>query len=244
MSKCTKPFTPKGRKSLPTELVQFGRHLVYSEGTKTEPYYIEDIKKCISKKYNCNPNEIEIIPVNKNGKSYSTIGLVEYAENDVKKRLKTKEIINHIWIFFDKDEFSQDDFNNAHKIICSKNNSNKKNIDGFNFEKETSITWHSCWSNEAFELWLCLYFNYLEAKMNRKQYIEKINNVPELRKIGFNYEKNLENIHTTLIKHGGSLKNAIKFSKRLNSNNLIYNPSTGVYQFAEFFYKYLEENCR
>ena len=32
-------FRPKGRKNLPSELLNFGMNLVYSEGTKTEPYY-------------------------------------------------------------------------------------------------------------------------------------------------------------------------------------------------------------
>ncbi len=36
-----KVLKPKGRSSLPKELLQFGRHLVYAEGTRTEPYYIE-----------------------------------------------------------------------------------------------------------------------------------------------------------------------------------------------------------
>ena len=82
---------PTGRKNLPDQLLQFGKHLVYSEGTKTEPYYVNDIKNCISKKYNCQPNEITIISVNEDGKSYNTTGLVSYAQNNVEKRLKIKK---------------------------------------------------------------------------------------------------------------------------------------------------------
>ena len=37
-----------------------------------------------------------------------------------------------------------------------------------------NITFHSCYSNEAFELWLYLYFEYLEASLTRTDYIKKI----------------------------------------------------------------------
>ena len=241
MKKYNKPFVPKGRNSLPKELIQFGRHLVYSEGTKTEPYYVDDIKECISKKYNCQPNEIEIITVNKEKKSFNTISLVEYAENDVRERLKMKEKIDHVWIFYDKDSFPKDNFDNANQMINEKNDSKEKNIDGFNYEEKTSISWHSCWSNEAFELWLYLYFNYQEAALNRDQYIDKINRIHQLKKIGFNYEKNKEHIHQIFTNNGGSINKAIRNAKKLTKNGL-NNPSTGVFLFGEYFEKYMNKD--
>lgn len=60
-----KTFKPKGRSNLPKELLNFGRNLVYSEGTTSEPNYVENIKESISTKYKCNPNIIDIIPVEK-----------------------------------------------------------------------------------------------------------------------------------------------------------------------------------
>ena len=67
----SKIIKPKGRRSIPDELMQFGRHLVYSEGTKTEPNYVESIKDEIATKYKCDINAIEIIIGNKD-KSYNT----------------------------------------------------------------------------------------------------------------------------------------------------------------------------
>ena len=61
----SKIIKPKGRRSIPDELMQFGRHLVYSEGTKTEPNYVESIKDEIATKYKCDINAIEIIIGNK-----------------------------------------------------------------------------------------------------------------------------------------------------------------------------------
>lgn len=166
-----KKYLPKGRASLPNELLQFGRHLVYSEGTKTEPYYIDNIKRCIAKKYACNQNDIEIIPTSKDGKSFNTMSLVSYAVNDVNRRIKSSENINGVWVMFDKDEFP--DFFDAHNKIISLNNSTDYNEDGFKYNTETGIAWHSCWSNESFELWLCLYFSYYDSANTRKDYITR-----------------------------------------------------------------------
>lgn len=167
MSKNNKIITPRGRSSIPYELLQFGRHLVYSEGTKTEPYYVSNINNNIAKKYKCKPNDIEII-IGTKDKSYSTLGLVEYAINDCKRRIKNGEIINHIWIMYDKDDFEKDVFINAYNKINSLNNSKDFNDDGFKYNSEDNISYHPCWSNEAFELWLCLYFHYYDSKLNRE----------------------------------------------------------------------------
>ncbi len=41
---------PKGKNTKPVYM-PFGRHLVYSEGTKTEKKYVENLKKSIARKY-------------------------------------------------------------------------------------------------------------------------------------------------------------------------------------------------
>ena len=107
-------FKPKCRRFIPDELLSFGRHIVYSEGTKSEPNYVKSIKKEIADKYNCAPNLIEIINGNSD-LSYSTIGLIKFAEKDIKDRIENREKINHVWLFFDKDDFKKDDFIKACK---------------------------------------------------------------------------------------------------------------------------------
>ena len=232
-------FEPKGRKSLPTVLLNFGKNLVYSEGTKTEPYYVENIKNCIAENFLINPNNIDIIPVNKEKKSYNTIYLVEYAINDVNKRIKNGEIIDNVWVFFDKDSFTG--YEKAFKKIDELNDSEKTNNNCFKYNKKTNVSWHNCWSNEAFELWLCLYFNYDQASHSRDDYEDKLNNYPALKKVNFDYAKNKKNIHTILTEAGGDIEKAIKFAKKLNKLNGRGNPSTGVYKFAEFFLPYMKK---
>ena len=94
-------FKPRGRKSIPDELINFGYHLVYSEGLKTEKNYINEIKACIANKYMVSPNDINVIFVSKD--SYNTKSLVENTIEDVKRRSKTIRI-DHVWIFFDEPE--------------------------------------------------------------------------------------------------------------------------------------------
>lgn len=232
----SKNLKPKGRNNLPDELVKFGRQLVYSEGTKTEPLYVENIRKLIAKKYLVKPNDIEIVYTE--NKSNNTIYLVKDAIKDVKSRLKRGEIINHVWIFFDKDSFPKTDFDAAKDALTKMNNSKDLSLDGFRYDVKTNIVWHACYSNESFELWLCLYFDLISSSLGREKLKEHLNNIKNLKKINFEYEKNLKDIHDLLTNNGGSIENAIRNAKILSVNNG-ENPSTNVYEFAEYFKAYM-----
>lgn len=226
---------PKGRNSLPTELLQFGRHLVYAEGTKTEPYYIESIKKEIAEKYHCEQNDLQIIPAG-DGTSYNTTGLVKFVMKDVSRRLKEEEKIDHVWIFFDKDDFPHARFLHAHEMIEKMNDSKIKNNDGFRYDTTTNISWHSCFSNEAFELWYCLYFGFYSEPHNRKEYITCLNQKLKHSQ----YSKTRKDMHQFLVSHGGNVKKAIQYAKKLPGAKTRENPSTGVYQFVEYFLAYMD----
>lgn len=235
----TNILRPKGRRSTPDQLIAMGVHLVYSEGTRTEPKYVDNIKGLISKKYNCKPNEVLIINATDDS-SYNTKSLVDYAIKDVDKRLKKGEIINHVWIFYDKDDFPNDNFNNANNKIESLNNSSEADNNGFKYNTNNNISYHSCYSNECFELWLLEYFDYLDTNMNREDYISKINEKVRKSNGTFSYEKNSDNIHTILTDAGGSIDNAIRNSKKITEANKMKAPSTKVYEFAEYFKAYMK----
>ena len=230
-------ISPKGRKNLPERLINFGRHLVYSEGTKTEPYYVENIKKCIAEKYKIGINDIEIINANQNG-SLNTIGLVRYAIKDVANRLKNDETINHVWIFYDKDSFPKANYTNAHNKIQSLNC--KKNEEHIPCDKN-NIIWHSMPSNECFELFLMSYFNYQTSALKRTSYAGMIEKEVRKKFPSFTYAKNLTDIHSTLIKAGGTIKKAIRFCKKMEKENNIDNPSSKAYLFLEYFNRYLDD---
>ncbi len=230
-------FGPKGRRGIPDQLRHFGRHLVYSEGTKTEPYYVQNIKECIANKYKVRPNDIELISVG-NGRSFNTKSLVKHAIKDVGKRIDNGELIDHVWIFFDKDSFPMDHYKEAHKLIVDKNTSISD--EGVPCDKN-GIAWHSLPSNECFELFLLLYFNYETSAGSRKTYAKRIETNVQKVIPGWRYAKNLQDIHSAMITAGGKISNAIKFGKRLEKNNGLDNPTSLVYRFLEYFHPYLEQ---
>lgn len=230
-------FGPKGRRGLPDQLRNFGRHLVYSEGTKTEPYYVQNIKECIASKYKVRPNDIELISVG-NGKSLNTKSLAKHAMKDVDQRRSNGEAIDHVWVFFDKDSFPLSHYKEAYEMIIKKNTST--NDEGVPCDKD-GIAWHALPSNECFELLLLLYFNYETSAGSRKTYAKRIE--ANVRKTipGWTYAKNLQGIHSTMIAAGGKINKAVKFGRKLEKENGLGNPTSLAYRFLEYFQLYLEK---
>lgn len=170
------------------------RYLLVCEGTKTEPNYFMGIKKLIDKKFEgkvkINSYNIQILGTGRN-----TEDLVRYTKMQVDRAISLGELpYGHVWVVFDKDDFSDEQFNNA--IIQANNNEYKV-----------------AWSNEAIELWFLLYFEYLQSAIDRQQYIDKLNQYFEVFGLG-KYEKNMENIFEILQQYG-ELNKAIANAKRL-----------------------------
>lgn len=170
------------------------RYLLVCEGTKTEPNYFIGIKKLIDKRYEgkvkVNNYNIDILGTGRN-----TEDLVRFTKAQIETAKSFGELpYGHVWVIFDKDDFTDEQFNNA--IIQAGDNDYKV-----------------AWSNEAIELWFLLHFEYLQSAVSRQQYIEKINQYFEVFNLG-KYEKNLENIFEILQMHG-DLNKAISNAKRL-----------------------------
>lgn len=220
---------PYGRRNLPTVLISFGRHLVYAEGTKTEPLYVEDLKLFASEKLGVDKADIEIIPV-KSHKSHHTLGLVDFAIQDVAQRRRKQEIIDYVWIFYDKDDFG--DFDETHRRIA------KLNKEGAETE------WFACWSNECFEVWAYHYFENLETAIGREEYISKINAFLKRKNCPERYEKNRTDLHHFLTNYGGDIYKAIRLMKKKDvPSDIKPNPSSGIYQFAEFLMAYIDDSA-
>jgi len=217
---------PRGRKNIPLTLMAFGRHLVYAEGTKTEPLYVEDLKLFVSEQLNVSKEDIEIVPV-KTNKSQHTVELVQYAIKDVEKRLNNQETINYVWIFYDKDDYQ--DFDKAYKLIKKQN------------KVGSDIEWKACWSNECFEVWAYHYFENLESQIDRKLYIEKINDFLKKNGCKEKYDKTRKDIHHFLTNNGGDIRLATKHMKAKDTDSDSKpNPSSGIYQFAEYLLVYID----
>lgn len=229
---------PLGRRNASSSSFRIGRHLVYCEGTKTEPYYVLNISEIINRLY-CIPCKDTCITPVKMSRSKATMELVNFAEEDVRKRIQKNEQIDNVWIFFDKDSF--DDFDAACKYVENKNTSNGVNEHGFKYD-ENGIAWHLCWSNESFEVWVYLHFENLITPLSRDVYIEKINSFIKNKGYLGTYKKNNPKLFEFIQNNGGDIKKAIKFARTKDPGvgNNKPNPSTGVYSFAEFFNYYIE----
>lgn len=165
------------------------RFLIVCEGTKTEPHYFE----ALIKDHTSTVREVTI-----EGEGRATVALVNRAQA-IKQELERKNAMafDRVWLVFDKDNFN--DFNEAIK-------------------KAKKLSFQCAWTNEAFELWYYLHFEYLDTGIERNAYIEKLQKFFR-KKMGdthFEYEKGNPNIYGLLQQHG-SEDLAIRYAKKLRT---------------------------
>lgn len=181
---------------------------IFTEGEKTEPNYFKSIKKEI-RKVN--------IKIKIKGKGFNTLSLVNHALGFIENKVIDLNI-DDCWVVFDKDDFDVD-FN----IAIDKAEKNNLKVE---------------YSNESFELWYLLHFNYNTAELTRDDYTKKLEK--ELQKltgnIKYKYYKNSNEIYSLIKdKEKTAIKNAKKLVE-LHKNKTSYvkkNPSTTVYLLLE-----------
>ena len=168
---------------------QIVKFLIVCEGEKTEPNYFRAFTERWS----------EVKEIKVAGCGCSTCQLIIEAKK-LREKLERERMVpfDRVWLVFDKDEFK--DFN---KAIA------KAKKEGMN----------CAWSNQAFELWYVLHFQYLDTGVDRKQYIEMIED--KVRKASksktFKYKKNDEGFYQILQEHGEE-EQAIKRAQKLREN--------------------------
>ena len=146
------------------------------------------------------------------GKGYNTLKVVEEA---IKIRDKNPNKYDRVWAVFDKDNFPDNDFNSA-------------------IQKAKANNIGCAWSNEAFELWYLLHFQYRNTAMSRKDYKKAIESEVKKQKTDFVYAKNSTEMYDILQKYGNQTQ-AIKYAEKLsekydNQNFANHNPRTQVYE--------------
>ena len=165
------------------------KFLIVCEGEKTEPNYFRAFIERWS----------EVKEIKVTGCGCSTCQLIIEAKK-LREKLERERMVpfDRVWLVFDKDDFK--DFNKA--IADAKK-------EGMN----------CAWSNQAFELWYVLHFQYLDTGVDRKQYIEMIED--KVRKASksktFKYKKNDEGFYQILQAHGDE-EQAIKRAQKLREN--------------------------
>lgn len=138
--------------------------------------------------------------------------ILKYRKNLIQKFDRT-------WAVFDRDSFTKKQFNNA--IIQAE--ANEINC---------------AWSNEAFELWFLLHFQFVNTGMPRQDYQSFLER--EIKRVSqkeYSYKKN--DINTfSILKEYGDQKQAIDWAKNLkvsynDSRHAEHNPCTLVYLLIE-----------
>lgn len=120
------------------------------------------------------------------GEGSNTVSLVKEA-----KKIYDKGDYQEVWCVFDRDSFPKTNVLAALKLA-------------------TKHGFKVAFSNESFELWYVLHFEYLDTKITRSQYCKKLTKL-----LGYKYSKSDEKIYKTLLELQST---AIKNAKTLYAN--------------------------
>ena len=168
------------------------------------------------------PNYFRSFRVPKNVVEVDVRGLGEDPSKLVKsaKDLKNKDgdDYDQIWCVFDRDSWILENFNNA-------------------ISSDRSQGFSVAYSNEAFELWYILHFEYLNTGIPRKDYIRKLSLL-----LGQKYQKNSETIYDELLdKQPTAIRNAKKllteYDPHVPAND---NPSTTVHLLVQELNRFIQ----
>lgn len=146
------------------------------------------------------------------GFGYNTVSLVEKAVE-----LRHLDDYDQVWCVFDRDSFPAQDFNAA-----------------FSLAERVGI--QIAYSNEAFELWYLLHFNYYDTAMSRGEYSKRLSKL-----LGSEYAKNREDIYDLLQPmQSAALRNARRLMEEYDPPNPERdNPSTSVHLLVEQLNRFL-----
>lgn len=198
--------------------------LIVTEGERTEPLYFKGLQKLIQEKIGGSVDVVELPVIDIHGEGASTEKLIEITEKLVKE---AKIIYQNIWIVFDKDDF--EDFDQAIK-------------DGENNGYQVA------WSNQSFEYWLYLHFNYSDSALHRDDWCDKLDSIFQKYTLGNGtYQKNYEDIYALVDTYNG-VNIAIKNAKRRmdafsdgRDKPSEYDPGTTVYKLVQELKKFLDD---
>jgi len=175
------------------------RFLIVCEGKKTEPNYFRGFRV---------PKDVMEIQ----GLGENPSKLVQSA-----KSFKEQGEYDQVWCVFDRDSWTEEDFNNA-------------------IHSAESYDFKIAYSNEAFELWYVLHFDFLNSGIPRKDYRVKLTSL-----LGKKYEKNSLTIYNDLIeKQIVAIKNAEKLLQQYEPQEPVKdNPSTTVHLLVQELNKFI-----
>ncbi len=196
-------------------------YLIVAEGECTEPFYFNGLVDKIKSQKGGKLDVVAVLEVDCLGEGMSTTSLVNKTDEIVNK---AKIIYQNIWVVFDKDDY--DDFDSAIEIAVKK---------GYNV----------AWTNQNFEYWLFLHFEYSDSALHRDTWIDKLDDIFKKYELGEGkYKKNYNDIYQLVDRYDG-VETAIKNAKRRMANYKEkdkpskYDPGTTVHNLVIDLLKYL-----
>ena len=186
-------------------------HLIYTEGTDTEPKYFEAIKKEINTKYK------DRISLEIEGAGDNTVNLFYKAKD---KADNNPNGFKHVWIVYDTDDFPAEHINLTAKL-CKENTTDE-------------TVYHAIWSNQCIELWFLLHFGFYQSDIHRTEYWSKLSEHLDKLKHG-DYSKDRDDMYAILKPY---MYKAIENAKKLATINKGKTPAdsapgTEVYRIIE-----------
>lgn len=180
--------------------------LIVCEGSKTEPEYFEAFDV---------PRDVVRIDVARGGGAPKQI-VLEAVKRQKDARQKGMPF-DQVWCVFDRDDIGEEDFNTAYREVQKR---------GF----------HLAYTNQAFELWYLLHFDYHNTGIGRSTYKQRLT-----ARLGYTYRKNDPGMYAALVSRQ---QTAINFANKLleeydEPDPANDNPSTTVHLLVQELNKHL-----
>ena len=179
------------------------RVLIYCEDSKSSADYLR-----------CFPIDPKRVEVRVQGTGMNTDSLVEAAIDAINKALRKKTPYSEVWCVFDRDSFPMKNYARAFELAL------KHNL-------------RTAWTNEAFELWYLLHFDYVDSAISRKDYAKKLSDR------GLEYDKADRGVYDKVRENQQTaIRNAKRLERYWNECGCKFpereNPSTNVHRLVEF----------
>ncbi|MBA4257838.1 MAG: abortive phage infection protein [Chitinophaga sp.] len=191
--------------------------LIVCEGERTEPNYFNYFKNFLPKHL--------VETINVKGEGDNTINIVNKAISlrNIRKNDVLLPDYDEVWAIYDKDDFPATRYNSAIRLA------RRENIE-------------SGHSNQSFELWYILHFEFLQNALHRSDYITKLSKI-----LQFKYKKNdLKAVKALFEK--GNVRRAITWAKALEAMHVGSTPAnscpyTRVYVLVERLLKFTKKEA-
>ena len=208
----------KSRNKVTTKKLAPPNYLIICEGKETEPNYFNGLKQKINEKFE-DRVRIVVPSIKIKGTGLNTESLVKYAKQYINQSPK---VYGQVWVVFDKDDYTDEKFNNAIKLN----------------------EYNSAWSNPNFEIWLLSHFKKIDMPLSKNDALKELKKQFQNSNLG-KYSKNDKEIFEKITKDN-RLKIAIKNCKEIYeqfksiSTEASKNPCTTVFMLVEDLSEYLK----